>query len=480
MSKQKKKPAGKKVSQQRKNLWIFLCAAAVVMIAVVGLVVHFSGQTAPQDRPLGAGPKETNVEVYQRKLALLEAGALTEETEEAIGKGPAGGQAGYAVFLSVCNTAERASVFCGTGADLRSAWGNADTQVMEFLSNSNYAPVWVKADVVYTSKVLDAGELSEEVKGSLSGFFRYGIAFDRSYQTALLEAELNGAKIYDYENGGLNFEYLNRYLAKADRTRLEELPETYTLFQCLGWFCDETDTVYELHKDGLEYGRRDIPQVDDTYVMQLMSNAGDYLVEQVNPDGSFVYGKYPRFDNDISGYDIVRHAGAIWALACQYRLTGDEKFLEVIEPTIDYLMESVAYADENTAYVLKGKKNEIELGAGGLTVVALTEYMDAIGSDRYLDICRDLGNGILSQLDQETGEFYHVLNDDFTRKEQFRVIYYDGEAVFALCRLYGMTGEQVWLDAAKCAVDHFIEADYIQYKDHWVAYSMNEITRAVF
>ena len=64
-------------------------------------------------------------------------------------------------------------------------------------------------------------------------------------------------------------------------------------------------------------------------------------------------------------------------------------------------------------------------------------------------------------------------------KEEFRTVYYDGEATFALCRLYSVTGDQVWLDAAKSAVNHFIAADYVQYRDQWVAYSMNEITKYV-
>ena len=82
-------------------------------------------------------------------------------------------------------------------------------------------------------------------------------------------------------------------------------------------------------------------------------------------------------------------------------------------------------------------------------------------------------------LDQDSGEYYHVLDGEFIKKEQFRTVYYDGEATFALCRLYSLTSDEKWLNAAKSAVEHFISADYVQYKDHWVAYSMNEITKYV-
>ena len=42
---------------------------------------------------------------------------------------------------------------------------------------------------------------------------------------------------------------------------------------------------------------------------------------------------------------------------------------------------------------------------------------------------------------------------------------------FALSKLYGLTQEQKWLDMAEIAVNHFIEENYEQYKDHWIAYS---------
>ncbi|NBJ91785.1 hypothetical protein D5281_04060 [bacterium 1xD42-62] len=79
--------------------------------------------------------------------------------------------------------------------------------------------------------------------------------FYKKFDTTLLEAELNGAKIFDYENGGIDFEYLNRYLKKADRSPLEKLPSVYTVFQCKGWICDENNTVYALSTEGLNYRR---------------------------------------------------------------------------------------------------------------------------------------------------------------------------------------------------------------------------------
>lgn len=465
MSKIEEKNAKSIPFKGRNSLLILFCGAALLTAAVC-LFAYFSRQTA------------SNVTAGKEKLALLKSAALAEETVDTVGKSPAGGQVGHAVFLSVCDTTERASVFCGTGPDLEAAWKAADEQVMDFLAGSRYDPVWVKADVVYTSDILDTAELTEAVLAAREEFYRYGIAFDRLFETALLEAELNGAKIYDYDNGGIDFEYLNRYLNKAGRSPLGELPETYVIFQCAGWLCDENNTVYPLSTGDLDYGRR-AETVDGDYALELIMNASAFLEAQIQEDGSFVYGIYPRFDNDIENYNIVRHAGTVWSLICRYRLSPDEELKEKIERTIDFMLDNVIYDSEGRAYLYEAKADEIKLGGSGIAVVALTEYMDVFENEEYMDVCRALGEGILTMFNQNTGEYYHVLNGDFSRKEAMRTVYYDGEATFALCRLYSLTEEQRWLDAAESAVAHFIEVDYTQYKDHWVAYSMNEITKQI-
>ena len=416
--------------------------------------------------------------LFQEKAALLREQALTDQVRLELGASPAG-QAGNAVFISVCDGTARASVYTGTGSTVDDAWDSAVEQAGEALKKSGLEPRWVKADVVYLSKSVPAEELDRAVLASRHEFFRYGAAFDSGFQTALLEAELNGAKIYDYENGGLDLSYLNNYLKKAGRNTLDALPSSCTIFQCMGWLCDEDKTVYALSASGLDYGRRQVEVLDGDYAKQLILNASAFLERQINEDGSFIYGIYPRFDNEIDNYNIVRHASTIWSLICRYRIAPDEELAEKIERTIGYMLDYVIYDSQGRAYLYEKKADEVKLGGCGVAVVALTEYMDVFQTDRYTDVCRSLGEGILSMMDQGKGTYYHVLNGDLTRKEEFRTVYYDGEATFALCRLYGLTGEGRWLQAAQAAVEHFIQADYTQYKDHWVAYTMNEITKYI-
>ena len=252
-------------------------------------------------------------------------------------------------------------------------------------------------------------------------------------------------------------------------------------------------------------------------------------------DGSFRYGYYPRFDRVIPGYNCMRHASTIWSLLCQYRITQKASVLSLAARSIDYLLShALVYRDPDTAYLSEPLKDEIKLGGGGVLILAITEYLDLCSEEprpailrsgepcseilrseeprpailrsrepltkapnaeilhakdvlpeqetlrrRYTEIACALGNGILSLLNPETGEFSHVLNMDFSLKERYRTVYYDGEAAYALCRLYRLTKEEKWLFYAGKAVNHFLAADYTRYRDHWVAYAMNEITRYI-
>ena len=64
---------------------------------------------------------------------------------------------------------------------------------------------------------------------------------------------------------------------------------------------------------------------------------------------------------------------------------------------------------------------------------------------------------------------------DFTLKDQVRTVYYDGEAVFGLMKLYSLTGEKKWLDSAKKAVDYLILQHYEEHGDHWISYAMDQL-----
>ena len=243
-------------------------------------------------------------------------------------------------------------------------------------------------------------------------------------------------------------------------------------FETWGWFCDEDDTVYPLCREGADTGRRQLDGIDADYAKEIIYNASSFLMDQVQEDGKFIYGIGPQCDNEINDYNILRHTGTIWSLICRYRIFPDETLKNMIDDTIEYMLSQIRYDEDGAGYIYEEDSDEIKLGGNGIAILALTEYMDLFQNDDFREVCEPLGEGILKQQDPEDGSYWHILWYDFSKLEKFRTVYYDGECTFGLTRLYSLTGEQKWLDAACKAIDHFIAEDYTQYRDHWVAYSL--------
>ncbi len=421
-------------------------------------------------------------DIFNRKAELL-FGRLTENGSEQFGAfAEVCGH--YAAFISVSDVHEQAYVFRASGADVGEAWEKAKSAVLEYIAAENFSPVWVKGDITFKGERVPLSDVIEKIGRGYGQFFRRGIAFDENLDTAFIEAELNAFSLISYKKKTIELVKLNRYLANCELKTLTQMPESVIVFDCKSAFCDEKSEVYDLYSEGNNCGRRALGKFDKNTALRVISTSSEYLSMQVGLDGKFDYGVYPLTPKVISGFNILRHASSIWSLLCSYRITGDKFILTQAESAIGYLVNNTFYkypvraGKENVVYVAEKTKNEVKLGANAIAVIVLTEYMSITGSSKYRQLAAELGNGILELFDERDGSFFHVLKyPTLAPRDKFRTVYYDGESVFALCRLYGLTKDKRFLDTARAAVDHFIKDGYTQYADHWVAYSLNELTK---
>lgn len=424
-----------------------------------------------------------NNEIFNNKAERLRK-KLAEKIESGVFDEFSGICGRYTAFISVCDIEQRAYVFRSSGETPKAAWENVRADAAQFVYSEDIEPMWVKADITVKGERVKFSELISRIEGCYNEFFRRGIAFDDELDTALIEAEINGSYLINYKNKTIDLPTLNNYLADCDANSLTRLPEEVILFDCVSEFCDEKYNVYELYSDGTECGRRMIPELEKDAVMRLIATSSDYLSMQIGLDGRFDYGYYPIFHKEITGYNMLRHASSIWSLLSAYRLTGDKFTLQQAESAINFLIANTAYkypnrkGKENTVYLFESTRGEVKLGGNAMAVVVLTEYMDVVNSDRYKLLVTELGNGILELFDERDGSFFHVLRyPTLAPRDKFRTVYYDGETLFALCKLYGLTHKRRFLDAARSAAERFIEKDYTRYTDHWVAYAFNELTK---
>ena len=388
-------------------------------------------------------------------------------------------EAGHVVFLSVCDGKQRAHVYHGAGATLDKAWANAKRSLEAGLDEHPVVPRWLKADIVCSAQPIRLKKLAAQVDATRNNYYLYGLAFDRGFKTALIEQDMSGSRGYDYEGKGLNLKNINAYLKETHRPKISKLPKEFLRFQCYGWLYDEDGTVYPLTETGKKYGRREVKLVDKAYAEDIIRRSSAYLKDQCKPDGSFCYAVYPRINQTVNYYNIIRHAGAIWGICQSYRVTGDADYLSAAKRAIGYMQTKTVYSSPDTCYLYGAESDDFQLGGSALAILALTEYMDTAKSTEYVDLCKAFGKGILSMMNRKTGEFVHSLNTDFSLKEKFTIIYYDGEAIYALCRLYRLTGDKEWLEAAQRAMDRCIAKDYTKHCDDWIAYALNELTQFV-
>lgn len=359
---------------------------------------------------------------------------------------------------------------------------------------------WLTEAVPMTWKVLQT-----ELTRYKRNYFRSGIAFpskrnptDTPWLLAT-ETELNAyAALYngsDVPTAAINDKNLNAYLkarfgSKTMPDLTDEMP--IYLFKTAGIFFDaQTAEVCQMSTLPRTQGRRALPPLSTDSLSPLIDKITAYLGSQVKENGLYEYGHFPCFGRTIGTYNTLRHASSTYALLEGYEFCRDErvdvgqtdleKVRREIELALDHLTQQIIrHYPNDLAYVVEIDE-EIKLGANSVAILALVKYQqvfaDSPRNADYLQLAEKLANGILA-MQQADGRFVHILDaKTLAVTAESRIIYYDGEAAFALMRLYGITKNERWLSSVCRAFDYFIAADHHKAHDHWLSYCSNELVQ---
>lgn len=398
----------------------------------------------------------------------------------------------YIVFLSISDGASRAYVTNGIGNSLSTSWKNAVDRSNKLIKDRRLQPIWFKVDVVKEIRSLTQSEFLQYLNAFKRNYFREGISFDPFFSTAFLEQEVN-ANVFVHENKSaqrkelvwknINF-YLKRYRFEEKNLSAESTKNIYP-FTTHSLFCD-SDSIYPLCDDRLDHGRRKVEDVSKAIAKSLVAKSSAYLKNQILETGKFRYGYFPCFDKEIDHYNHLRHSSSVYSLLESYELVEEESYLTSAMKAINYLIrESVKVVEDNSgvsrAFVIENlQEDEIKLGANAAAILAMAKYTELTQDNTYMDMMHLLAEGIFFFHNPADGSFCHVLNyPDLSVKERFRIVYYDGEAAFALMRLYALDQNPRWLDLVKKSFRYFIEKRYWNNKDHWLSYCSFELVKVL-
>jgi hypothetical protein len=394
----------------------------------------------------------------------------------------------FVLFFSYSDGDERADVAIGRGASFEAAWQEGLQAVGHFRKRRSGTRQWLRVDWptrVETSTWDGVRQLLSDTKRN---YFRFGLALDEGFDCAFLEQELNGnAMLYGgnqkvaAELNEKNFlvYFRNRFNGRAEPTF--EGDGTVHVFTGSGAFFDGEE-VHLLHQTGRDAGRRIVRQLDDDLLTTLISDSSEFLARQVGADGRFVYGYHPCFDRTIGAYNTLRHASTTYSMIEAYEVTGSADLLKAIERSQTCLTQTlVVHAllpDGQMAAFLVEANGEIKLGGNAVAILALAKFASVFRDGRHDELMAKLATGICFMQNGKSGAFRHVLSfPSLETKEEYRTVYYDGEAAFALMRLYDLTGDERWLNAVELAFAHFVRNGHARHHDHWLAYCANELTR---
>jgi hypothetical protein len=185
---------------------------------------------------------------------------------------------------------------------------------------------------------------------------------------------------------------------------------------------------------------------------------GDYLVRMQKRDGSFHYyydAASDRFES--RRYNIIRHAGAALSLLELYKTTGGVRYLESARRAVKFLETRFRRVPaRNRIYVLDFD-GKAKLGANGLALVVLATQLQL--DPKFAD--RKSATGLAHQIlamQRKDGSFetrVRIQENDPSGPDS---LYYPGEAMLGLIRLFALNHDKQHLQAAKRATDFLIES----------------------
>lgn len=394
----------------------------------------------------------------------------------------------YVLFFSVTDGQDRAQVVHARAASFEAAWQEGVEAIRKVLRKHKLSGDWLRVDWVEAAETLPWEVLHSRLAATKRNYFRHGLALSADFTLAFLEQELNAnAMLYagsDVAQARINPKNFNVYAASRFGVEIDfDHPvKDPVVFTTGAAYCERTGPAYRLASSGLEAGRRLTGRLAEKDVLALVNTGGSFLARQVKRSGEFVYGYFPCFNREIPTYNALRHASSTYALIEAWEATGDRSLRPAIERALGYLTRELirrTHAPDGTELAFLVEKNdEIKLGGNAVSLLALVKYCEVSGDKTHLPLLESLAQGIAFMQEPKSGRLNHVLHfPDLSVKEDFRIIYYDGEAAFGLMRLYGLTRDARWLSVVEKAFDYFIARKHWTAHDHWLSYCVNELTR---
>ncbi len=412
----------------------------------------------------------------------------------------------YVLFLSEGTMSDRAIVHCFSGNCADKLWESvvcqlANRVVQKLSSTSNLEGTaslngGIKFEVITECHSMPIERLKKAITDTKRNYMRIGVALDNDFQYVLTESEIQANALFyagpKEANGKWNDKNIIHFMNHKYKNNEYSLPEKcdpVNVFMTSAVFLSDDNNIYNLYSKGPGTGRRVLSKDQennrlDHIICHVTQKASDYLCDQLNESGYMRYGYFPVFNRLIPGSNSLRQVCATLALLESFQHQKKLTHLKSARLSLDYLSNRKVKSvreNGNCQSFLTDARNEIKLGGCGLLLLALVNYKEVTGSTKHDELIQNLANGIMTRFPiTNDGLPVHVLNaDDLSVKEEFRTVYYEGEAMFALASYYQTFNCAKTFEYLTSAFTSLIALKRWKTRDHWLAYAcdkMHEVT----
>ncbi len=208
-----------------------------------------------------------------------------------------------------------------------------------------------------------------------------------------------------------------------------------------------------------------LEKADPEILQQAVKLSARYLSGVCKPGGEFEYRV--NMDPDVRfkpSYNMLRHAGTLYALAVYAERSGDKNVHDVILRASGFLKEKISVPVPGRSDMLAvapypaveagDKDSGLKLGGAGLALVALCSIERIMPGTTPVGYLQKLGRFIIF-MQKKDGSFYSKYNiEEKGLDDRWTSLYYPGEAALGLLMLYRLDRSPEWLQAAASAVGY--------------------------
>jgi hypothetical protein len=219
--------------------------------------------------------------------------------------------------------------------------------------------------------------------------------------------------------------------------------------------------------------------------------AADYLARAVTSSGRFRYRVDPnRRSRRLSGYNVLRHAGAVYALAGYLQRQPDARVQSAMLRAAAYLKTCclAPLPDQPGTLAIwslpavtgRDRPAVAKLGGAGLGLAALTSVERLSPGFTSLGELRGLARFVITMQKQD-GSFYSKFSPTAGgRQDRWQSLYYPGEAALGLLMLYDLDPDPRWIQGAARALGYLARSRASMGEvpaDHWALIATERLLR---